>query len=76
MSPIIQYASFLIRMWHPSIRDTEGVPGEWHSEVEHIQSKRGWTFNTLDELLAFLQQQAEHPEGLSWTETSVESSQS
>jgi len=76
MSPIIQYASFLIRMWHLSIQDPEGTPGEWQSEVEHIQSNRGWTFTTLDELLAFLQQQAEHPEELAWTETSVGSSQS
>ena len=32
----------------------------------HIQSGRRWTFNTLDELLAFLRRQVEDPEVLRW----------
>jgi len=62
-------------MWYLSNQDSAGVPGEWHSEIEHIQNNCHWTFHTLEELLEFLQQKVEHPEGLEWTETFVESSQ-
>jgi len=37
---------------------------DWRSEVEHIQTGRRWTFNTLDELLGFLRRQAEGPDVL------------
>ncbi len=59
MSTPVEYASFLIRLWrtsppaHPLAEE-----GAWHSEVEHIQSGRRWTFDTLDEVLGFLRRQA------------------
>jgi len=68
MSPLIQYSSFLIRMWRPWRQEPENRPGEWCCEVEHIQSKAGWTFTTIEELLAFLQNQADHPQGLAQTD--------
>ncbi len=59
MSTPVQYASFLIRLWR------EGSPSdasqEWRGEVEHIQSGQRWSFNTLDEMLSFVRQQAEDP---------------
>lgn len=58
MSPTIQYASFLIRLW----RDEGAAPSmgasDWQSEVEHIQTGDRWRFGTLDELLAFLREEA------------------
>lgn len=53
------YASFLVRLWRKG-----GQPGElprapWQGEVEHIQTNRRWTFDTLDELLSFLHRQTE-----------------
>ncbi len=64
MSISIEYASFLLRLWRAPPHSGEGEGGEvsdWHSEIEHIQSGRRWTFDTLDELLGFLRQQAKDP---------------
>lgn len=51
------YISFLVRLW----RDPEPQPPErptaWQGEIEHIQSGRRSTFNSLDDLLGFLRQQ-------------------
>ncbi len=59
MSAPIQYASFLIRVWQEN-KPGETSPGaDWHAEVEHIQSRQHWTFQTVGELLSFLHQQAE-----------------
>jgi hypothetical protein len=59
MSTPAEYASFLIRLWRErSPADPESVT-DWHSEAEHIQTGRRWTFSTLDELLGFLRRQAE-----------------
>ena len=71
MSPLIQYTSFLIRMWRPCHQEPDGRPGEWRSEVEHLQSKASWSFTTLDELLAFLQNHTEHPQWLAQTEVDL-----
>lgn len=48
------YDSFLVRVWRDIPRD-EHVE-HWRGEVEHIQSGTRWTFHTLNDLLAFLQQ--------------------
>lgn len=48
------YMSFLMRLW----RDHPGNDqlGRWHGEIEQIQTGTRWSFCTLGELLAFLQQ--------------------
>lgn len=63
MTPAIEYASFLVRLWQEATPPLEGEEkggevSEWHGEVEHIQSGRRWAFSSLDEVLAFLRQQA------------------
>jgi hypothetical protein len=62
MSEPIEYASFIIRIWRKTGLDAQGNPYNWQSEVEHIQSGKTWTFDTLEELQAFNRQQMEHPE--------------
>ena len=66
MSIRIQYASFLVRLWRYVERN--GRLAEWESEVEHIQSGEQWSFHTLAELEAFLDQNTADPTGLKWTE--------
>ena len=48
-------------------RGAVGSGGDWHSQVEHIQSGQRWTFNTMDELLDFLRREAEEPEVMNWS---------
>ena len=48
-------------------RGAVGSGGDWHSEVEHIQSGQRWTFNTMDDLLDFLRREAEEPEVVNWS---------
>jgi len=57
----IEYASFLIRLWREADPMMHELTTDWNSEVEHIQTGRRWTFDTLDELLDFLRRQAEDP---------------
>ncbi len=62
MSTPVEYASFLIRLWREA--RAAGMPaGEWHSEIEHIQSGRRWTFDTMEELLDFFRREAENLSG-------------
>ena len=61
MEASTHYASFLVRLWH---KDKPGLPedtDDWQGEVEHIQSSRRWTFDTLNELLSVLRRQAAGP---------------
>jgi hypothetical protein len=58
MSPSIQYASFLIRLWREESAHPVSTPIDWHSEVEHIQTGERWEFETLEELLTFLRREA------------------
>lgn len=60
MSTPIQYASFLIRLWQENKPGEASSGADWHAEVEHIQSNQCWTFETTEELLSFLHQQAEN----------------
>jgi hypothetical protein len=55
----VPYLSFLIRLWFESSLPAAASAPEWHAEVEHIQSGRRWAFDSLDELLEFVRQQAE-----------------
>ncbi len=58
------YASFLIRLWR-QIDPVNGADSlDWQSEVDHIQSGQRWKFSTVDELLSFLRQRTEEPEGM------------
>jgi hypothetical protein len=59
MSPSIQYASFLIRLWREERTDPARMPVDWHSEIEHIQTGDRWEFDTLEGLLSFLRREAE-----------------
>ncbi len=54
MSPTIQYASFLIRLWREESADQSEGAIDWQSEVEHVQTGERWAFDTLEELLTFL----------------------
>jgi hypothetical protein len=48
MSTPVEYASFIIRIWRMTGLDAQGNPYNWQSEVEHIQSGKTWTFDTLE----------------------------
>jgi hypothetical protein len=56
------YASFLVRLWRSRERGPSEHAASWHGEAEHIQSGQRWTFDTLDDLLRVLRQQAEAAE--------------
>lgn len=59
---IVEHHSFLIRIW----RDTNSnltQHGEWHGEVEHIQSGCQWTFDEVEQYLALIKVN-EHDIGL------------
>jgi hypothetical protein len=58
----IEYVSFLVRLWREASTEATATLNDWCSEVEHIQSGQRWTFNTLEELLAFLRQEVEESE--------------
>jgi hypothetical protein len=53
------YASFLVRLWCESRLQGAPPAATWQGEVEHIQTSRRWTFDTLNELADLLQRQAE-----------------
>ena len=59
MSELAMYVSFLVRLWREPGQESPAPPTGWHSEVECIQTGQCWTFDTLDELLEFLRQQAQ-----------------
>lgn len=64
MSTSIEYASFLVRIWRHRGGDSSGLPTEWHSEMEHIQTGEHWEFETLQDLLDFLRRKAEPRQAL------------
>lgn len=47
------YESFVVRFWCNQAGPEQ--PDRWPGEIEHIQSGTRWNFNTLSELLTFLQ---------------------
>ena len=51
------YVSFLIRLWREDDPDPGAPAAGWKAQVEHIQSGQRWTFQTLEEMLAFLRRQ-------------------
>jgi hypothetical protein len=67
MSITTEYASFLLRLWREATSGRLEPAADWQSEIEHIQSGQHWTFDTLDDLLDFLRQQAHNPEGMAWS---------
>ena len=58
MSTPVEYVSFLVRLWREVNVSSKAPAPDWHSEVEVIQTGQRWTFNSIDELLQFLRQQA------------------
>lgn len=72
MSPE-EYESFLVRCWRDQPDDNQSAGkqpkraqgGCWHGEIEHIQTGVRWRFDTLAELLGFLQQAAVAPDAAS-----------
>jgi hypothetical protein len=57
----IVYLSLLVRMWREANIEATATPGDWHSEVEHIQSGQQWKFETLNELVNFVYSLAHNP---------------
>ena len=55
--PPAKYLSYLLRLWEVSVG---GGDEAWRASVESVQGGTKVTFATLDELLAFLQQET-HP---------------
>jgi hypothetical protein len=51
------YISFLLRLWRAPEPQPPERPAAWQGEVEHIQSGRRSTFDSLDDLLDFLRRQ-------------------
>ena len=56
--------SFLLRLWREACQDSTEKTADWHSEIEHIQSGRRWTFGSVAALLEFLDRQTEDGEAL------------
>jgi hypothetical protein len=56
MSAPLEYASFLLRLWR---QRGHGRADRWRVEVEHIQTGEHWSFDSLDEMLAWLPREAE-----------------
>ena len=52
---VLEYKSFLLRLWRET--NDQSPRTDWRAEIEHIQSGERWGFNTLDEMLEFLQQE-------------------
>lgn len=51
------YISFLVRLWCEERPGYSESTAAWQGEVEHIQSGRRLTFDSLDDLLDFLRRQ-------------------
>jgi len=52
-----EYTSFLVRLWRDPRPQPSERPAAWQGEVEHIQSGRRSTFDSLDDLLDILHRQ-------------------
>ena len=46
----VEHHSFLIRIWRETTKSLAPF-GEWHGEVQHIQSGCCWTFDAVESLL-------------------------
>ncbi len=53
------YVSFLVRLWRENSLEPGAPAPDWQAELQHIQSGQRWTFHSLDDLFAFVLQQAE-----------------
>jgi len=52
----IEYHSYLIRIWRET-SDSPAHHGDWHGEVEQIQSGCHWTFQSVETLLDLINAQ-------------------
>ena len=57
------YISFLVRLWREKDPISEASALQWKAQVEHIQTGRRWTFDTLEETLAFLRRRVAAEDG-------------
>jgi hypothetical protein len=55
------YVSLLVRMWRDEGESRPDQTSEWHSEVEHIQSGHMWQFDSLNDLIGFVNSLAHNP---------------
>ena len=53
------YASFLVRLWCESCPEQAGLSNGWRGEVQHIQSGRCRSFDSLEDVLDFLRRRGE-----------------
>lgn len=54
------YQSFLVRIWRErSQTHPAKVIGRWEGEIEHIQTGKRWSFESVERLFAFLRQHME-----------------
>lgn len=49
----VEHHSFLVRIWRETTKSLAPL-GEWHGEVQHIQSGCRWTFDSIEEYLALI----------------------
>ena len=52
----IEYHSYLIRIWRET-SSSSAHHGDWHGEVEQIQSGACWTFQSVETLLDLIKAQ-------------------
>ena len=64
MEELTDYASFLVRLWRRREPEPTQNAASWQGEVEHVQSGRRWSFDSLERLLAILSSQVEEAAGL------------
>ncbi len=69
---MIEYGSFLIRIWRTIGTDPADRESGWKSEMDHIQSGHSWSFNSIEELFAFLQEFSEVSENLERIEEQIQ----
>ena len=68
----VEHHSFLIRIWREALSNLS-TTGEWQGEVEHIQSGRCWTFDSIDKYLALIKVDQQGNERMEHLEDQAES---
>ncbi len=60
MEPFPEYASFLIRVWHEPLSESNAKPA-WRVEIVHLQNRERRTLDSLAALTTFLREQSRDP---------------
>lgn len=53
--------AFIVRIWFEP-RESSNLPVQWKGTVQHVASNRQRYFNHLEQLIAFIAQEADLPE--------------